>query len=228
MASYKELQALNHEIEVLENAGLIKAANVLHKKFVKEAQAQSYVANSGVVVTKPEQQTAQNPPATQPPATTPPPAQTTQPSLPPNYDPYKNYYQDPKTGKIVFIDPRTGQPFNNFIGMPSEMGKGLPITPPGVYQNPGGGTYTVPNPGFNINPQPVQPPAQTVPPINLGIPSYKDRYDFYYGKIDNGYDLPPEQQKAYFDRIKEQLLKQLRDGLIDQKTYDDLMRLFTG
>ncbi len=39
MATHKELLRLNHDIEVLENAGLIKAASILHKKFIKEAQA---------------------------------------------------------------------------------------------------------------------------------------------------------------------------------------------
>ncbi len=228
MATHQELLRLNHDIEVLENAGFIKAASVLHKKFIKEAQAQSYVANSGVLVTKPENTNNQTPPAqTQPPA-----QNTVQPSLPPNYDPYQNYYQDPRTGRTVFVDPGTGQPFQNQQGLPTELGKGLPVTPPGTYQNPGGGTYTVPNPGMNINPQPApptQPPANTVPPINLGIPTLKDRYDFYYGKIDQGFSIQdPQQQKEYFDRVKRQIFDQYnrRPPLIDKKTYDDLMKLF--
>lgn len=38
MSKYNSLRKLYNEIELLESAGLIKAANVLHKKFVKEAQ----------------------------------------------------------------------------------------------------------------------------------------------------------------------------------------------
>ena len=38
MSKYNSLKKLYSEIELLESAGLIKAANVLHKKFVKEAQ----------------------------------------------------------------------------------------------------------------------------------------------------------------------------------------------
>ena len=38
MSKYNNLKKLYNEIELLESAGLIKAANVLHKKFVKEAQ----------------------------------------------------------------------------------------------------------------------------------------------------------------------------------------------
>ena len=41
MSKYNSLRKLYNEIELLESAGLIKAANVLHKKFVKEAQAKS-------------------------------------------------------------------------------------------------------------------------------------------------------------------------------------------
>ena len=230
MATHQELLRLNHDIEVLENAGLIKAASVLHKKFIKEAQAQSNVPNSGVLVTKPQKPNNQTFPAqTQPLA-----QNTVQPSLPPNYDPYQNYYQDPRTGRTVFVDPGTGQPFQNQQGLPTEMGKGLPVTPPGTYQNPGGGTYTVPNPGMNINPTPApinppQPPSFPPPGNeNNQIPGLQERYGFYFQKINDGYGLPQEQQQAYFDRIKQQLFDQLQKGLIDQKTYNDLMRLFQG
>jgi hypothetical protein len=41
MNRYDSLKKLYSDIEVLESAGLYKAANVLHKKFVKEAQAKS-------------------------------------------------------------------------------------------------------------------------------------------------------------------------------------------
>ena len=41
MSKYNNLKKLYSDIEILESAGLIKAASVLHKKFVKEAQAKS-------------------------------------------------------------------------------------------------------------------------------------------------------------------------------------------
>jgi hypothetical protein len=100
MANRQELLKLNQEIELLESVGLIKAASVLHKKFIKESQAapqtgaQSYMTNAGIEVIKPVQ--------TPPPAQTPPPVQTVQPSLPPNYNAYDNYYQDPRTGRTVW------------------------------------------------------------------------------------------------------------------------------
>jgi hypothetical protein len=229
MANRQELSKLNEEIELLESAGLIKAASVLHKKFIKESQAasqpgaQSYMTNAGIEVRKPGQ--------TPPPAQTAPPAnQTVQPSLPPNYDPYKNYYQDPRTGRTVFVDPGTGQPFQNQQGLPTEIGKGIPVTPPGTYQNPGGGTYTVPNPGMNVNPVPTPAPTPTPAPApgNSGIPYIKERFNFYYGQINNGFSIEdPQQQQAYLDRLKKQIYDQFyKYKLIDQKTFDDLMRLF--
>ena len=47
MNRYDSLKKLYSDIEVLESAGIYKAANVLHKKFVKEAQAQG--AFGGIV-----------------------------------------------------------------------------------------------------------------------------------------------------------------------------------
>jgi hypothetical protein len=234
MANRQELSKLNEEIELLESAGLIKAASVLHKKFIKESQsasqpgAQSYMTNAGIEAIKPGQ--------TPPPAKTAPPAnKTVQPSLPPNYDPYKNYYQDPRTGRTVFVDPGTGQPFQNQQGLPTEIGKGIPVTPPGTYQNPGGGTYTVPNPDMNINPVPTPAPAPTPTPTpspfptpgQKDIPYQRERFNFYYGQINNGFSIgDAQQQQAYFDRVKKQILDQLKQGLIDPKTYGDLMKLF--
>jgi len=184
------------------------------------------MTNAGIEVIRPGQ--------TPPPVQTPPPAQTTQPSLPPNYNAYDNYYQDPRTGRNVFVDPVTMQPIEG------QLGKGIPVAPPGS-----------PTPGMNINPvpTPVNPPyegsytnpgGQNVPPPtqppsfpppgneNNQIPGLQDRYGFYFQKINDGNGLPPEQQQAYFDRVKRQIFDQLQKGLIDQKTYNDLMRLFAG
>jgi hypothetical protein len=87
---------------------------------------------------------------------------------------------------------------------------------------------------MNINPVPTPTPApapapgNTPPTFDLGIPSYKDRFDFYYGKIDQGFNIQdPQQQQAYLDRLKKQIYDQFyKYKLIDQKTFDDLMRLF--
>jgi hypothetical protein len=219
MANRQELSKLNEEIELLESAGLIKAASVLHKKFIKESQAvpqpggQSNKTNANIEVIKP----GQTPPPTQ--ATPPtPPTQPTLPPLPPGYNIQDNYYQDPRTGGNVYIDPRTGQPFEG--GLTKGYGT------PGTYSNPGGGYYTVP-PVPGTPPTPAPAPGNTPPTIDLGIPSFKDRYDFYYGKVDQGFNIQdPQQQQEYFKRLKEQILNQLLFGLIDQKTYNDLMRLF--
>ena len=38
MANRQELSKLNEEIELLESAGFIQAASVLHKKFIKDTK----------------------------------------------------------------------------------------------------------------------------------------------------------------------------------------------
>ena len=38
MSIFKKLSQINKDIEILEASGKIKAAEVLHKKFIKEAQ----------------------------------------------------------------------------------------------------------------------------------------------------------------------------------------------
>ena len=173
MANRQELLKLNQEIELLESVGLIKAASVLHKKFIKESQAapqpgpqpgaQSYMTNAGIEVIKPVQ--------TPPPAQTPPPVQTVQPSLPPNYNAYDNYYQDPRTGRTVFVDPGTMQPIEG------QLGKGIPVGPPGS-----------PTTGMNINPvptptpTPAPAPGNTPPTFDLGIPSYMTDLTFIMEK----------------------------------------------
>lgn len=165
MATHQELLRLSQDIEVLKNAGCIKAASILHKKFIKESQA---------VQTQDGQMKSQSGggnPYTQPPGTTyilgpggtqvvrpedlvsPYPVQTPPPTpalppLPPGYNPGDYSFQDPKTGRTIYLDPRTGQPFEG--GLSQGYGGN-----PGTYSSgPGGGGYiTVP-----------QPPANTVPP----------------------------------------------------------------
>lgn len=230
MATHKELLRLNHDIEVLENAGLIKAASILHKKFIKEAQAapgaSSYVTNAGIEVIKPGQTT---PPATpptnkeiKPPYTGAPPPTAppiTPPTTPPP-SPFNNYYQDPVTGKNIFVQPfdkTTGEGGTPYDGS-TNLGRGIPSTPP---------------PGFTVTPAPMPVPTPAPNPVptpgNSDIPYLRERFNFYYGKIDQGFDIPdPQQQKEYFDRLKRQIFDQYnqKPPLIDKKTYDDLMKLF--
>ena len=47
MNKFSNLSKLFDEIELLESAGLYKAANILHKKFVKEAQVNVYAPDQG-------------------------------------------------------------------------------------------------------------------------------------------------------------------------------------
>ena len=218
MEKYSELYKLNQEIELLERAGLIKESSILHKKFLKEAQVsiadQNLTRNTNQVPAPQGNSTlnTQVVPNAQvaPTSVETPPSKTNDPS-----NPYSNYYLDPRTGKPIFIDPGTGQPYTDTrgVGIPGQVMIGT--TPVPVEQLP------------PPTPTPAPAPGNTPPAIDLGIPSFKDRFDFYYGKIDQGFNIQdPQQQQEYFKRLKEQILNQLLFGLIDQKTYNDLMRLF--
>ncbi len=46
MSKFLKLAQLNQDIELLENAGKIKAADILHKKFIREAQTTNYPDDS--------------------------------------------------------------------------------------------------------------------------------------------------------------------------------------
>jgi hypothetical protein len=192
MNKFQKLAQLNRDIELLENAGKIKAAEVLHQKFIKEAQyamPMAYnpfminpmmysmmarpVVNPGVTtapmpVAQPRttqvQTTGQTPGATVPPPgsvkpPTPPTNQTAPGGTPVSYSEtpskpvdmgipspprpsatYDNYYKDPRTGKIIFVDPGTGE------DLPGQGG-GYNVTPPGNYGDGKGGIVTVPPPG---------------------------------------------------------------------------------
>jgi hypothetical protein len=48
MNKFQKLAQLNKDIELLENAGKIKSANILHKKFIREAQTTFNYPNTGV------------------------------------------------------------------------------------------------------------------------------------------------------------------------------------
>jgi hypothetical protein len=194
MNKFQKLSQLNKDIELLENAGKIKAAEVLHKKFIREAQyampltynpmmfnpmmfnpmaynpmAARTVVNPTGAVSQPSvqapttpvanQQTVSVPPAAQAPSSkttgnqTPPkgityeikppqpvdmgipaPPTPVKPPAPPN--PYDNFYNDPKTGKTIFVDPKSG---DNLPG----LGDGVSVSPPGSISPPSS-TYSDP------------------------------------------------------------------------------------
>ena len=188
MNKFQKLAQLNRDIELLENAGKIKAAEIMHKKFIKEAQfmpmPMAYnpfminpmmysmmarpAVNPGVTtapmpVAQPKttqvQTTGQTPGVSVPPPTAVKPSPTTQPtpvgqgqvappgtpltynetpSMPvdmgipaPQTNPYDNYYKDPRTGKNIFVDPKTGD------DIPGQD-DGDNVTPPGnnTYNDP--------------------------------------------------------------------------------------------
>ena len=248
MNKFQKLSQLNKDIELLENAGKFKAADVLHKKFIKEAQfampmtynpmmfnpmmfnpmaynpmAARTVVNPTGAVSQPAVQAPM--PVAQPrttpvqtigtpnpgvsPAPSPAPASKPVPS-PVNmqiapmqqtvpFDKYKNFYFDQKTGKDVFIDPRTGQPFENKNDIPKEI------------------------------PAPVQPPSTTPPPARQITPP-NERQDqlgnFFKGKINKFFITNPkpstEDQYTFIGNLENQLRQYRDNGNLTEQQYLDL------
>ena len=193
MNKFQKLSQLNKDIELLENAGKIKAAEVLHKKFIREAQygmpqmmpmmmpqmmmpqmmmarptmpvAPAAVARPVAPVVQPAPVAAPTPkPAPAPIGETPKPGTTPAPPPPP--------------------PPPTGQ-----------------TTPP-----PGGVTY-------QVNP----PQTVTMPPTN------DQRFDYYNGKLFKGYEIEdPRQRQQYLDKLKEEIRKDGKLDPRHKEIFDDM------
>ena len=193
MNKFQKLSQLNKDIELLENAGKIKAAEVLHKKFIREAQygmpqmmpmmmpqmmmpqmmmarptmpvAPAAVARPVAPVVQPAPVAAPAPkPAPAPIGETPKPGTTPAPPPPP--------------------PPPTGQ-----------------TTPP-----PGGVTY-------QVNP----PQTVTMPPTN------DQRFDYYNGKLFKGYEIEdPRQRQQYLDKLKEEIRKDGKLDPRHKEIFDDM------
>ena len=269
MNKFHKLAEINRDIELLENAGKIKAAEILHKKFIKEAQfampatmpapmpvaynpmpaqmpvvynptpitynpmayrpityqqpavrmptTQGFVPTPGALpVAQPRtttvQTTGQNPTVSAPNPTTvkpqtAPSAQTnlapvTQQTAPPAtvpYDKYKNFYYDQQKGRDIFIDPRTGQPFENQKDIPKEMPAPAPAPAP------------APSP-----PPPGSPPNARQ--NQLG--------NHFRNKIDNYFKRKPlpdvQDQYTFIGNLEDQLRQYRNNGRLTQEQYDDL------
>ena len=158
MSEFKKLSQLNKDIELLENAGKIKAAEVLHRQFIKEAQ---YMMPQMPMMMMPQMMPMMNPmmmarpfmPAAPAPNRPAVPAVTTTPQ---NSAPAQiNANQAGQAGK----GGPTGQGYpGTQITVPGKP----TVTPPttgGQVQPPYEGSYTNPG-GQNVDPTP--------PPTNYG------------------------------------------------------------
>lgn len=236
MNKFQKLSQLNKDIELLENAGKLKAAEVLHNKFIKEAQyampqmmttmmpqmmmppMMSMMPQMMARPAVPVVQTAVPRPVANPtptpapipvaqPRTTPVqtigtnpgvnpgvnPAPKPQPSpgnmglgQDPDVNPFDNYYKDPRTGKLIFIDP---DPSSGGGVRPGTDPGGYDVTPPGNYQYGKGGLQTVP------------PPGTITPPSNYSDPMNDPRVKQYWDRIKGNDFLSGKQKQDMLDQF---------------------------
>jgi len=213
MNKFQKLAQLNRDIELLENAGKIKAADILHQKFIKEAQympqmmpmmmmpqmmPQMMMARPQMPVARPTVTTVTTPaPVTQPaPVATPAPkpapvpvGETAKPTPvappPPPPPPANTKVNPPYEGSVTNPGGQNTPP-----GKPTEGGNYL--------MNPGDDGKTVftdPGTGFQTDP-----------------PGADQQFDYYYGKIQEAYRLAEPQRSQMLNNLYNQI-KQRGDKL---------------
>ena len=200
MNKFQKLSQLNKDIELLENAGKIKAAEVLHKKFIREAQ---YGMPQMMPMMMPQMMMPQmmpqmmmaRPQMPVAPAAVPRPVAQPAPVAAPAPKPAPvPIGETPKPGTTPAPPPPPPPPTGQ-------------TTPP-----PGGVTY-------QVNP----PQTVTMPPTN------DQRFDYYNGKLFKGYEIEdPRQRQQYLDKLKEEIRKQIRDGKLDPRHKEIFDDMFAG
>jgi hypothetical protein len=154
MNKFQKLYQINKDIELLENAGKIKAANVLHNKFIKEAQ---YAMPQMMPMMMPQMMMPQMMPQMMPMMMARPvaPAAAARPAVAPT------------------TAPAPAQVTTNQAGQSGQTGQGIPGKPT-VTPTPGG-QVNPPYEGSNTNPGGQNVPPPTPPPTQYGDKNKKDQ-----------------------------------------------------
>ena len=202
MNKFQKLSQLNKDIELLENAGNIKAAEVLHKKFIRDAQY-------GM-----PQMMSMMPQMFMPPIASMMPQMFARPTVAPAAvaRPVAPVVQPAP------VAAPTPKPAPAPIGETPKPGT-TPAPPPPPPPPTG---QTTPPPGgvtYQVNP----PQTVTMPPTN------DQRFDYYNGKLFKGYEIEdPRQRQQYLDKLKEEIRKQIRDGKLDPRHKEIFDDMFAG
>jgi hypothetical protein len=226
MNKFQKLAQLNRDIELLENAGKIKAAEVLHQKFIKEAQympqMMPMMMMPQMMPMMPQMMARPTMPVARPavtPVTTPAPVTQPAPVATPAPKPSPVPVGETAKPTPVAPPPPPPPPANTKVNPPYEgsvTNPGGQNTPPGKPTE--GGNYLM-NPGDNGKTVFTDPGTgfQTDPPGSDQV------FDHYYGKIQEAYGLPEPQKsqmlKNLFNQIKQRgdkLGGRLQGSLLNQ------------
>jgi hypothetical protein len=257
MNKFQKLDQLNRDIELLENAGKIKAAEVLHQKFIKEAQfamPMTYnpfmvnplmysmmnrpVVNPAGTAVQPTVQPTVQPAATQPPTT---PATNPQPVSAPPATTSTTTTPPPASGQVNPSGIRPGTPPSSLTRNTNQQGQA-------GYVQDGSGKIQV----FGQDGQPINyvaPPGSTlgsglsqinptpapgyVPPVTRITPPTQiqnQRFDNYAQKLTGTFNTvdDPKKLQEFRKNIQTQLDKELKEKRLTQEQYDQLMDQLYG
>ena len=208
MNKFQKLAQLNRDIELLENAGKIKAADILHQKFIKEAQ---YPMPMGI-----------NPFMMNPYMY----SMMARPQMP---------VARPAVAPVIIPTP-VAQPAPTPVAKPApvpigETARPTPVAPPASPTTAPGASLSKPTPGnMQIAPMPKPTPTEqgtygmepgpggttvfTDPGNGLPTdpPGADQQFDYYYGKIQEAYRLAEPQRSQMLNNLYNQI-KQRGDKL---------------
>jgi hypothetical protein len=203
MNKFQKLAQLNRDIELLENAGKIKAADILHQKFIKEAQ---YMPQMMPMMMMPQMM---------------PQMMMARPQMP---------VSRPAVAPVINPTP-VAQPAPTPVAKPApvpigETARPSPVASPTPSTTAPGASLSKPTPGnMQIAPMPKPTPTEqgtygmepgpggttvfTDPGNELPTdpPGADQQFDYYYGKIQEAYRLAEPQRsqmlKNLFYQIKQ-------------------------
>lgn len=200
MSKFQKLSQINKDIELLENAGKLVEADILHKKFIREAQ---YVMPQMMPMMMPQMMMPQMMMArpTMPVA----PAAVPRP-VAPVAQPAPVAAPAPKPAPAPAPIGETPKPGTTPAPPPP------PPPPTGQATPPGGITYQV-----------SPPQSMTLPPSN------DERFDYYNGKIFQGYQIEdPRQRQQYLDNLKKKIKEEFDNKRLDPRHKEIFDDMFAG
>lgn len=208
MSKFQKLSQINKDIELLENAGKLVEADILHKKFIREAQ---YVMPQMMPMMMPQMMMPQMMMArpTMPVA----PAAVPRP-VAPVAQPAPVAAPAPKPAPAPIGEtPKPGTTPVQTIGTPNPGGSPAPTPAPTPKPSPGNmktaPTEGVPTEGGNYNmiPGPGGKVIFTDPVTGNPVdpPGAYEQFDYYYGKIQEAYRLPEPQRSKMLKNLMDQI-----------------------
>ncbi len=208
MNKFQKLAQLNRDIELLENAGKIKAAEVLHQKFIKEAQympqMMPMMMMPQMMPMMPQMMARPTMPVARPavtPVTT--PAPVTQPAPVAQPAPKPAPVPVGETAKPTPVAPPPPPP----PPTPS------PTPTPGGQPGAGGITYDIGKPKTE----------------SYGTPTNDARFDYYNSIIHQYYQIEdPKKRQQALDRLKGKIKQEFDSGRLDKRHKDIFDDMFAG